>query len=267
MKAENYDTQLGKLLLLTDMVKDIDSYKKLVVDLLGYQLDANEAITDYFQRTATADICFTIDYDGVTLYFCNGDITDFGEDMQSVTVEFEYYHEIPRTEGYHVIGVADGILPYFVKTAEGNKYIYLFFLYDKGDNPGYLLEIYDVTNKEISYVATESLGPALLSDSNKTNPFDYIKLPTNPESGEIYTTPYKVINEFPSIGIEFEPDNRGSISINDKSMDMTYTNEGGGMLSIHPENAEVIILLYYQEEGKSRGWLRMDMDDYIIYLH
>lgn len=49
---------------------------------------------------------------------------------------------------------------------------------------------------------------------------------------------------------------------------MTYHNEGGNTISIQPENLGLILFLsYYQEEGRTRGWLRMDTDDYVVYLH
>ena len=55
---------------------------------------AETVIQDYFKNTPEDGISFTLDYNGVTFYFGDGDITDPGNGGQAATVSFAEYPEL-----------------------------------------------------------------------------------------------------------------------------------------------------------------------------
>ena len=99
MWGSNYDTQTGQQLVITDVIKDMTQIPALVQKELNSHLWAGEGyaetvIQDYFKNTPEDGISFTLDYNGVTFYFGDGDITDPGNGGQAATVSFAEYPEL-----------------------------------------------------------------------------------------------------------------------------------------------------------------------------
>ena len=95
----SYDTESGKLLTLSDVVKDVSKLPETVEKKLMSRIGANEpfgetAVRDYFKNVSEEDINWTLDYNGITFYFNPGAVapTNFGN--QIVTVTFAEYPEL-----------------------------------------------------------------------------------------------------------------------------------------------------------------------------
>lgn len=99
MQGSNYDTQTGKQLVLSDVIKDMTQIPALVEKELNSHLWAGEGypeavIQDYFRNTPEDGISWTLDYNGVTFYFGDGDITEPGNGGQTATISFAEYPEL-----------------------------------------------------------------------------------------------------------------------------------------------------------------------------
>ena len=99
MWGSNYDTQTGEELLLNDVIKDMTEIPALVIKELNSHLWAGEGYTetvieDYFRNTPVDGISWTLDYNGVTFYFGDGDITEPGNGGQTATISFAEYPEL-----------------------------------------------------------------------------------------------------------------------------------------------------------------------------
>ena len=99
MQGSNYDTQTGQQLVLTDVIKDMTQIPALVQKELNSHLWAGEGyseagIQDYFRNTPEDGISWTLDYNGVTFYFGDGDITEPGNGGQTATISFAEYPEL-----------------------------------------------------------------------------------------------------------------------------------------------------------------------------
>lgn len=95
----SYDTQSGKELAITDVVKDIPRFSEIVEDELfshmwGGELTSDSAVKDYFDNRVPDGVSWGLDYNGVTVYFNRGDIADPVYGLAAVTVSFEKYPEV-----------------------------------------------------------------------------------------------------------------------------------------------------------------------------
>lgn len=95
----NYDTQTGKELFLPDVVTDIDEFAKAVETELFSTVGAdilyrNDIIKEYFEMYGADGTHWTLDYNGVTMYFDEGEIADSGFGAMNVTVTFAEYPEL-----------------------------------------------------------------------------------------------------------------------------------------------------------------------------
>jgi len=99
MWGSSYDTQTGQQLVLTDVIKDMTQIPALVQKELNSHLWAGEGyseavLQDYFKNTPEDGISWTLDYNGVTFYFGDGDITEPGNGGQTATISFAEYPEL-----------------------------------------------------------------------------------------------------------------------------------------------------------------------------
>ena len=83
MWGSNYDTQTGQELVLTDVIKDMTRIPELVEKELNSHLWSGEfwsetIIQDYFAYTPLDGIRWTLDYNGVTFYFGDGELSEPG---------------------------------------------------------------------------------------------------------------------------------------------------------------------------------------------
>jgi len=239
MQGSNYDTQTGQQLVLTDVVKDMTQIPALVQKELNSHLWAGEGysetvIQDYFNNTPEDGISWTLDYNGVTFYFGDGDITEPGNGGQTATISFaeypelfeEKYRNVPEAymvrlpldssfftnldgdsalEELNVTGVyneegrfysqfgiytdtdghyhyedfyAYGYNPYYVKTADGKHYLYLFCEENDADNRQMMLVVFDVSDGQFVRVGEMNAAPAYIPSDNFILPLDpeYLRL-------------------------------------------------------------------------------------------
>lgn len=236
MWGSNYDTQTGEELLLNDVIKDMTEVPALVTKELNSHLWAGEGyeetvIEDYFRNTPVDGISWTLDYNGVTFYFGDGDITEPGNGGQTATVSFAEYPELfeekymnvpdaymvrlpldlsffPDLDGdgtleelnvsgvynadgrfYSQFGIytdtdgyyhyedfyAYGYNPYYIKTADGKHYLYMFCEENDADNRQMILVVFDVSDGQFVRVGEMNAAPAYI-------PSDNFILPLNPDN-------------------------------------------------------------------------------------
>lgn len=99
MQGSNYDVQTGKQLLLSDVITDMEPIPAAVLSELNSHLWAGEGysenvVKDYFKNTPEDGISWTLDYNGVTFYFGDGDLEEPGNGCLSATVSFAEYPEL-----------------------------------------------------------------------------------------------------------------------------------------------------------------------------
>ncbi len=210
----NYDTETGKVLYLPDVVTDIDEFAKVVEAELFSTMGADvfysdSIIEEHFSEYAADGTHWTLEYNGVTVYFGEGEIAGSGVGSISVTIEFSVYPEL-FIEKYtivpeaYIVGLpmkstfitdldndgngdeltlsdsydeefdwkvtldistaevsyvediwAYGCEPYYVKTADGNNYLYVFIELETQLN----LYVYEITNETISKVGESPVSP------------------------------------------------------------------------------------------------------------
>ncbi|MBQ4347305.1 MAG: hypothetical protein IJC39_02520, partial [Firmicutes bacterium] len=234
----NFDTKTGQELKLSDVILDMEKIPAIVEQELNSHLwtgnlYSETAVSDYFEDTSEDSISWTLDYNGVTFYFGDGELAEKGNGRQSATVLFaahpelfnKKYTEVP--EGYIVslpldhsffadldgdkdleelicsgyfdpdmgmyssFGIytdkdghyhyedlfADGFDPYYVKTADGKHYIYLFCMENEGMFGLGHLVVYDVTDGALNRTGEQNAAPFYLFEEEENARI----LPTNPE--------------------------------------------------------------------------------------
>ena len=233
MQGTSYDTQTGQQLELSDVIKDMGPIPALVEQELNSHMWAGDfsydgVVADYFRDTPTDSISWTLDYNGVTFYFGEGDLAEEGFGSMTATVSFaqhpelfeEKYMAVPDaymvelpldysfftdldgngdmeelnvtswydsdmgmysefgiytdTDGYYHYEEfpADSYTPYYVKTAAGGHYLYLFGEQLEGYGPWFILKVIDVSDGRFTGVGTMNVGPACISDNVYLIPTD-----------------------------------------------------------------------------------------------
>lgn len=236
MWGSNYDTQTGEQLLLSDVILDMEPIPGIVLKELNNHIWAGDfysetVIEDYFRNTSEENISWTLDYNGVTFYFGDGEISEPGNGRQTATVSFAEYPELfdekymkvpeayivrlPLDQSYFTDLNSDGTLeelnctgfynqtdrfyskfgvytdtdgyyhyeelfaydfqPYYVKTEDGNHYIYVFCEESEGGNRQMMLVVYDVNGGSFSRVGDMNIAPAYI-------PSDMFVLPLDPNN-------------------------------------------------------------------------------------
>jgi len=99
LNGTTYNTETGKQLKITDVIRDISKIpaivkKELTSHTWTGDFISETAVEDYFRDTSEDGIRWTLDYNGVTIYFMNGDIADTGEGHLAATVSFAAYPEL-----------------------------------------------------------------------------------------------------------------------------------------------------------------------------
>ncbi|MBR3760186.1 MAG: DUF3298 domain-containing protein [Ruminococcus sp.] len=97
--GENFNTETGETIYLPDVVTDIDKLAEAVETELYKSFGADTfysdtAIENYFKDYGTDGSHWTLEYNGVTIYFDDGEIAGSGVGDISVTIEFEKYPEL-----------------------------------------------------------------------------------------------------------------------------------------------------------------------------
>ncbi|MBQ4282406.1 MAG: hypothetical protein IJB96_00575 [Lachnospira sp.] len=210
--GSNYDTETGKELLFTDVVTDVDKFANAVENKLFSTMGKNAfysetVIKDYFKNYVADGLHWTIDYNGVTVYFSEREITDAS--IGAVTITFAdypelfkekyavvpnayivelpmktaFYADFDNDKSYEALTVSDqydgennyhatvdicmgentytesfwayGCEPYYVKTADGRQYVYLFA---ELETQMYLY-VYNIVGEMISKVGEVNVTP------------------------------------------------------------------------------------------------------------
>lgn len=208
----NYDTETGIALYLPEVVTDMEGFAKVVEDKLfstfGEEVFHSETIiTEHFNEFGEFGTHWTLDYNGITVYFSEGEIADAGIGCLNVTVTFaenpelfnEKYTKAPDayivslptksvfytdldgngdcedlviTDSYDEdayvtaeIYSADNSYadsfpayscePYYVKTADGKHYLYLFA---EQETQMYLY-VYDISDKTLNRIGEANVSP------------------------------------------------------------------------------------------------------------
>ncbi len=97
--GSNYDTQTGKELHLPDIITDMDAFAQSVEDELFGTVGADifyrdDIIKEYFEMYGADGTHWTLDYNGVTMYFDEGEIADIGLGAMSVTITFDEHPDL-----------------------------------------------------------------------------------------------------------------------------------------------------------------------------
>ena len=237
MHGTNYDAQTGLELALNDVVDvNNDLADAVANELNSHQwagdFDYRDAVQAYFANTPYDGFSWTLDYNGVTFYFADGDLEEPGNGGKTATVSFTQYPElfnekymaVPSAymvelpmdslyftdldgdgdlEELNVTGYfdsdvgmytkfgvyadadgsfhyedcfADGFIPYYVKTADGNHYLYLFCEQDEssGPIPTMLLIVFDVSGGRLTRAGEMNAAPGYIPDG-------IYRVPTDPK--------------------------------------------------------------------------------------
>lgn len=97
--GENFNTETGETIYLSDVVTDMKEFAKVVEAQLFSDFGADvfysdTIIEEYFEEYGADGSHWTLEYNGVTIYFDDGDIAGSGVGDISVTIEFEDYPEL-----------------------------------------------------------------------------------------------------------------------------------------------------------------------------
>ena len=237
MHGTNYDAPTGLELALNDVVDvNNDLADAVANELNSHQwagdFDYRDAVQAYFANTPYDGFSWTLDYNGVTFYFADGDLEEAGNGGKTATVSFTQYPELfnekymavpaaymvelPMDSSYFTdldgdgdleelnvtgyfdsdvgmytkFGVyadadgsyhyedcfADGFIPYYVKTADGKHYLYLFCEQDEGSGsiPMMLLVVFDVSGGRLTRVGEMNAAPGYIPDG-------IYRIPADPE--------------------------------------------------------------------------------------
>ena len=98
MQGSNFDTETGKELTLSDVILDMEKVPAIVEQELNSHMWAGDfysetTVSDYFRDTPEDGISWTLDYNGVTFYFADGDLAEPGNGRQAATVSFAAHPE------------------------------------------------------------------------------------------------------------------------------------------------------------------------------
>jgi hypothetical protein len=100
LNGTTYDTETGKELQLTDVIKDMSKISAIVKKELQSHMwhgdfYSDTAVEDYFRDTPEDGIRWTLDYNGVTFYFADWEIAEIGRHGHlAATVSFAEYPEL-----------------------------------------------------------------------------------------------------------------------------------------------------------------------------
>lgn len=94
--GDNFDVRTGKEIALTDVVKDMDSLKKVLGEYLNrdYPDDLMVEIPETFKDYKPEDFGWTLGADGITFYFSPYEIASFSAGMLPVCIRFDEKPEL-----------------------------------------------------------------------------------------------------------------------------------------------------------------------------
>lgn len=230
LNGTTYDTVTGEPLMITDVIKDMSRIpaivkKELTSHTWTGDFISETAVEDYFRDTPEDGLAWTLDYNGVTFYFGNGDIAEIGRyGRLAATVSFaeypdlfeekytavpdSYMVELPLkhpfctdldgdgtleelnvtpvldesgllyesfdiytdtdTQYYHAEFSADtlhrtgGYHPYYIKTADGRHYLYVFAEGSELAAGDMELLVIDITGAGFKEVGTMHIAPGYI---------------------------------------------------------------------------------------------------------
>jgi len=99
--GKNYDTQTGKELTLSDVVSNKEKLAEAVSEQLKKHwsdADLNESVDIFEFLSDETTVSWTLDYNGITIYFMPYSIASYASGVQIVTVSNEEYPDIMKEE-------------------------------------------------------------------------------------------------------------------------------------------------------------------------
>ena len=241
------DTQTGRTLYLSDVIRDMDALPSLVEQILvdyvfGGDFYSETAVADYFADRNDHSYNWTLEYNGVSIHFNPGDIADPVYGAMTATIYFaehpelfeERYMAVPEAyivalpdEGYYVdvnddganelltmwgeeaeeteaysgfgIGLspignifsiepsdtfesvfAYGYYPYYVKTADGGHYLYVFYQDSYELDWKMQLLVYNLSDSGITKAGECDVRPYYQPKIGEIS--DCFSIPTDPET-------------------------------------------------------------------------------------
>ena len=155
MWGENYDVETGKEIMFSDVVTDIDGFAQVAENQLfnyaGAETFSNDNIIDeYFEMYGADGTHWTLDYNGVTVYFSAGEIAGAGFGAMNVTVTFAEYPTLFNPEYTNVAESYIVALP--MKSA--------FYTDLDGNGSCEELNVFDSYDEENDYYATLYISTA-----------------------------------------------------------------------------------------------------------
>lgn len=160
--GDNYDVATGKMIFLPDVVTDMDELAKTVEAELfsAYgkaSFDNENSIREYFEMYGSDGTHWTLEYNGVTMYFGEGEIANRGIGNISVTIEFAEYPELfkekyTKAPESYIVG-----LPmkssFIVDLDNDGKCDELTLVDSKETEPAQKITL-DISTSDVSYVET-----------------------------------------------------------------------------------------------------------------
>lgn len=144
--GKNYDTKTGKELTLSDVIVDKEKLAEAVSELLDKHwsgADLNESVDIAKLIKDEKTISWTLDYNGITIYFMPYSIASYAAGAQIVTVSNVEYPDILKAEykkapSSYGIELAKNAPFYYDITGDGNVDEIIFSAYESDDegNPG-----------------------------------------------------------------------------------------------------------------------------------
>lgn len=154
LMGSSFDSKTGEELLISDVVKDMERLPEILKEEITSHMWTGEffndsAIKEYFDNTADADIYFTLDYNGVTVYFYAGSIAEYEYGIITATVSFSEYPEIFNEKYMNVPESYAVRIPvnasFFTDLDNDGETDELIFTAHKNEDFGYYTDFYIIT--------------------------------------------------------------------------------------------------------------------------
>ncbi len=154
LMGSSFDSETGEELLISDVIKDMERLPEILKEEITSHMWTGEffseyAINEYFDNTADADIYFTLDYNGVTVYFYAGSIAEYDYGIITATVSFSEYPEIFNEKYMNVPESYAVRIPvtasFFTDLDNDGETDELIFTAHKNDDFGYYTDFYIIT--------------------------------------------------------------------------------------------------------------------------
>lgn len=181
-------------------------------------------------------------------------ITGWHDTEAEAYTQFGIYADADGSYQYEECS-ADAFVPYYVKTADGGHYLYLFCREGEGEIPLFTLQVFDISGGSVHGIGAVCAGPGYIP----TNGFRVL---TDPK--QFYLDDFEAMAQDMTVfavgasGMpESEEDSYDALPVFDpETMESTtveeeffHDNTWYGYALVNPESAETVMLPYEEEDG------------------